>query len=73
MTMHPARAFFTSLSVSLAVLTLSYQAAALPRVLADPPPPPPASNAWMDNAQAVKAKGNQQDDMSELAPLLDIS
>jgi hypothetical protein len=69
--MHPARAFFTSLSVSLVVLTLSYQAAALPRVFAPPPPKPPASNAWMDHAEAVKAKGKSQDDMSELAPLLD--
>jgi hypothetical protein len=71
--MHPARAFFASLSVSLLVLTLSYQAAALPRMLAPAPPPPPSSNAWMDNAQAVKAKGNGQDDLSELAPLLDVS
>ena len=71
--MKPARAFFASLSVSLVVLTLSYQAAALPRILAEPPPPPPASNAWMDHAQAVKSKGNGQDDLSELAPLLDAS
>ena len=71
--MKPARAFFASLSVSLLVLTLSYQAAALPRIFEAPAPPPPASNAWMDNAQAVKAKGNGQDDLSELAPLLDAS
>jgi hypothetical protein len=68
--MKPARAFFASLSVSLLVLTLSYQAAALPAVLADPLPPPPASNAWMDHAAAVPAKGKARDDMSQLAPLL---
>lgn len=71
--MKPARAFFASLSVSLLVLTLSYQAAALPRMFEAPPPSPPASNAWMDHAEAVKAKGKTQDDMSELAPLLDVS
>ncbi|HEX8261714.1 MAG TPA: hypothetical protein VF547_02450 [Allosphingosinicella sp.] len=71
--MHPARAFFTSLSISLVVLTLSYQAAALPAIIAPPKPVPmPASNAWMDNAEAVKAKGRSQDDMSELAPLADV-
>jgi hypothetical protein len=68
--MHPARAFFASLSVSLVVLTLSYQAAALPRMFAPPPPPPPASDAWMDHAEAVKSKGKQHGDMSQLAPLL---
>ena len=70
--MHPARAFFTSLSVSLMVLTLSYQAAALPSILAEPPPPPPATDAWIDHAEAVKAKGKGQDDMSELAPLAQV-
>ena len=70
--MHPARAFFTSLSISLVVLTLSYQAAALPKMLAPPPPPPPATDAWIDHAEAVKAKGRSQDDMSELAPLADV-
>jgi hypothetical protein len=70
--MHPARAFFTSLSISLVVLTLSYQAAALPRMLAPPPPPPPATDAWMDHAEAVKTKVRTQDDMSELAPLADV-
>jgi hypothetical protein len=68
--MRPARAFFASLSVSLLVLTLSYQASAIPAAFAPPPPRPPASNAWMDHAQAVKAKGNGQDDMSQLASLL---
>ncbi|MEA3065958.1 MAG: hypothetical protein QOJ27_2410 [Sphingomonadales bacterium] len=68
--MRPARAFFTSLSVSLLVLTLSYEAAALPAVLAEPPPPPPASNAWMDHAEAVPARGKTHDDMSQLAPLI---
>lgn len=67
--MHPARAFFTSLSISLVVLTLSYQAAALPAIIAPPKPTPmPSSDAWMDHAVAVKGKG--QDDFSELAPLL---
>ena len=70
--MHPARAFFTSLSVSLVVLTLSYQAAAIPRMLAPPPPPPPKTDAWMDHAEAVKSKVRTQDDMSELAPLADV-
>ena len=71
--MHPVRAFLTSLSVSLVVLTLSYQAAALPKRFAPPTPPPPASNAWMDHAQAVPAKGKTHDDMSQLASLLDAS
>ena len=70
--MNPARAFFASLSVSLLVLTLSYQAAAIPAALA-PPPPAPTSNAWMDHAEAVKAKGSGHDDLSEFAPLLDAS
>ena len=68
--MHPARAFFTSLSVSLVVLTLSYQAAAIPRMLAPPPPPPPKTDAWIEHAEAVKTKGKAHDDMSQLAPLL---
>jgi hypothetical protein len=68
--MHPARAFFASLSVSLLALTLSYQAAALPAVLS-PPPPPPATDAWIDHVAAVPAKGSGQDDLSELAPLVD--
>jgi hypothetical protein len=68
--MKPARAFFASLSVSLVVLTLSYQAAALPRMLAEPLPPTPANDAWMDHAEAVPAKGKAHDDMSQLAPLL---
>ena len=69
--MNPARAFFASLSVSLLVLTLSYQAAALSTALA-PPPPKPASDAWM-NHTAVPAKGSKQDDLSELVPLLEVS
>jgi hypothetical protein len=68
--MHPARAFFTSLSISLVVLTLSYQAAAIPTMLAPPPPPPPKTDAWMNHAEAVPAKGKTHDDMSQLAPLL---
>jgi hypothetical protein len=69
--MNPARAFFTSLSVSLLVLTLSYQAAALPAMLA-PPPAKPASDAWMNHA-AVPSKETKQDDLTELVPLLEIS
>jgi hypothetical protein len=69
--MNPARAFFTSLSVSLLVLTLSYQAAALPAMLA-PPPPKPASDAWMSHT-AVPSKGSKTDDLTELAPLLELS
>jgi hypothetical protein len=68
--MHPARAFFTSLSVSLVVLTLSYQAAAIPSMMAPPPPPPPKTDAWIAHAEAVPAKGRAHDDMSQLAPLL---
>ena len=69
--MKAARAFFTSLSVSLLVLTLSYQAAALPAMLA-PPPTKPASDAWMDHT-AVPSKKSKQDDLTELVPLLEIS
>jgi hypothetical protein len=71
--MRPVRAFFASLSMSLLVLTLSYQAAAIPAALA-PPMPSPKSDAWMDNASAAKVKkGQDKDDMSELAPLLSAS
>lgn len=71
--MKTARAFFASMSVSLLVLTLSYQATAIPASLT-PPMPTPASDAWMDNASAVKGKkGQDKDDMSELAPLLSAS
>ena len=71
--MKTARAFFASMSVSLLVLTLSYQATAIPATLA-PPAPQPASDAWMDNASAVKVKkGQDKDDMSEFAPLLSAS
>ena len=71
--MHAARAFFASLSVSLLVLTLSYQATVLPASLT-PPPPQPRSDAWMDHVSAAKGKkGEDKDDMSELAPLLSAS
>ncbi|HEX8062024.1 MAG TPA: hypothetical protein VF535_02305 [Allosphingosinicella sp.] len=72
--MHPVRAFFASLSMSLLVLTLSYQAAAIPAALSKPMPRP-RSDAWMDHASSVKArkKGEDKDDMSELAPLLTAS
>jgi hypothetical protein len=71
--MKPARAFFASMSVSLLVLTMSYQATAIPATLA-PPAPKPASDAWMDHTSAVKVKkGQDKDDMSELAPLLSAS
>jgi hypothetical protein len=72
--MHPARAFFASLSLSLLVLTLSYQATAIPASLAKPIPTP-KSDAWMDHASAVKLKkkGEDKDDMSELVPLLNAS
>jgi hypothetical protein len=70
--MHPVRAFFTSLSISLVVLTLSYQAAAIPSLMAPPPPPPPKTDAWIENAEAVKSKVRTQEDMSELAPLADV-
>ena len=69
--MKPARAFFASMSMSLLVLTLSYQAAAVPAMLA-PPEPRPVTDAWMDNA-AVPKKGSKGDDMSELVPLVEIS
>jgi hypothetical protein len=69
--MKPVRAFFASMSVSLLVLTLSYQAAALPAVLA-PPPQKPASDAWMDHT-AVPKKGSKGDDLTELVPLVEIS
>ncbi|HEY0131194.1 MAG TPA: hypothetical protein VGB57_07300 [Allosphingosinicella sp.] len=72
--MHPVRAFFTSLSMSLLVLTLSYQASAIPAALT-PPMPMPRSDAWMDHTSAVKKakKGEDKDDMSELVPLLSAS
>jgi hypothetical protein len=71
--MHPVRAFFASLSMSLLVLTLSYQAAAIPAALT-PPMPTPKSDAWMDHASSVKVKkGQDKDDMSEFAPLLSAS
>ena len=75
--MHPARAFFASLSMSLLVLTLSYQAAAIPASFSKPAAmPKPKSDAWMDHASSVKGKkkkGDDKDDMSELAPLLSAS
>ena len=69
--MHPARAFFASLSMSLLVLTLSYQATAIPAALSKPMPRP-KSDAWMDHASSVKGKKKDEDkdDMSELIPLL---
>lgn len=71
--MHPVRAFFASLSMSLLVLTLSYQAAAIPAAFT-PPTPTPKSDAWMDHASSVNGKkGQDKDDMSELAPLLSAS
>ena len=70
--MHPARAFLASLSMSLLVLTVSYQAAAIPAALT-PPTPQPKNDAWMDHASAVKDKKGAKDDMSELAPLLSAS
>lgn len=69
--MKPARAFFASLSMSLMVLTLSYQAAALPAMLAQPEPKP-ATDAWMDHT-AVPKKGSKGDDLTELVPLVEIS
>ena len=73
--MHPARAFFASLSMSLLVLTLSYQAAAIPASFSKPEAmPKPTSDAWMDHASSVKVKkGQDKDDMSEFAPLLSAS
>ena len=74
--MHPARAFFASLSMSLLVLTLSYQASAIPAAFTKPVAGP-KSDAWMDHASSVKGKkkkkGEDKDDMSELAPLLSAS
>jgi hypothetical protein len=67
------RAFFASLSVSLLVLTLSYQATAIPAALT-PPQPKPSSDAWMNHTAVKKVKkGEDKDDMSELAPLLSAS
>ncbi|MGA9582313.1 MAG: hypothetical protein WBR13_10135 [Allosphingosinicella sp.] len=71
--MHPVRAFFASLSMSLLVLTLSYQASAIPAALT-PPIQNPKSDAWMDHTSAVKMKkGQDKDDMSELVPILSAS
>lgn len=71
--MHPVRAFFASLSMSLLVLTLSYQASAIPAALT-PPMPMPRSDAWMEHAAVKKVKkGEDKDDMSELIPLLSAS
>ncbi|HYG48076.1 MAG TPA: hypothetical protein VD846_09055 [Allosphingosinicella sp.] len=71
--MNPARAFFASMSVSLLVLTLSYQATAIPAALTAPMPQP-KSDAWMAHTSAVKIKkGQDKDDMSELVPLLSAS
>ena len=72
--MKPARAFFASLSVSLLVLTLSYQATAIPAALTQPMPQP--EERRLDGpCSAVKKvkKGEDKDDMSELAPLLSVS
>ncbi len=68
--MHPARAFLASLSVSLMVLTLSYQAAALPARLA-PPAVQPKTDSWMDHTAVPSRKKAKPDDMSELVPLVD--
>ncbi|HEX8513909.1 MAG TPA: hypothetical protein VF688_12485 [Allosphingosinicella sp.] len=71
--MHPARAFFASLSMSLLVLTLSYQAAAIPAAF-EKPEPGPKSDAWIDHTAVKKVKkGEDKDDMSELVPLLSVS
>lgn len=68
--MHPVRAFFASLSMSLLALTLSYQAAAIPAAFT-PPMPKPKSDAWMEHIAVKKVKkGEDKDDMSELIPLL---
>jgi hypothetical protein len=68
--MQPVRAFFASLSMSLLVLTLSYQAAAIPAAFTQPMPKP-KSDSWMENASVKKVKkGEDKDDMSELIPLL---
>jgi hypothetical protein len=68
--MHPARAFLASMSVSLMVLTLSYQAAAVPAALT-PPTPQPKSDAWMNHAAVPSKMKAKPDDMSELVPLVD--
>jgi hypothetical protein len=71
--MHPVRAFFASLSMSLLVLTLSYQAAAIPATMSKPMPGP-KTDAWMEHTAVKKVKkGEDKDDMSELAPLLSAS
>ncbi|HYW16383.1 MAG TPA: hypothetical protein VE891_09560 [Allosphingosinicella sp.] len=71
--MQPVRAFFASLSMSLLVLTLSYQATAIPAAMT-PPVPGPRSDAWMDHMAVKKVKkGEDKDDMSELVPLLSVS
>ncbi len=71
--MHPVRAFFASLSMSLLVLTLSYQASAIPAALA-PPVQDPKGDGWMEQISAIKMKkGEDKDDMSEFAPLLSAS
>ena len=71
--MHPVRAFFASLSMSLLVLTLSYQAAAIPAAMSKPMPGP-KTDAWMEHTAVKKVKkGEDKDDMSELAPLLTAS
>ncbi len=71
--MHPVRAFFASLSMSLLVLTLSYQASAIPAALTQPLRNP-KSDAWMEHMSAVgMKKGEDKDDMSEFAPLLSAS
>ncbi len=71
--MHPVRAFFASLSLSLLALALSYQASAIPAAFTRPMPSP-KSDAWMDHASSVKGKkGEDKDDMSEFAPLLSAS
>ena len=71
--MHPVRAFFASLSMSLLVLTLSYQASAIPAAMSKPMPDP-KSDAWMEHTTAVKMKkGEDKDDMSELVLLLSVS
>ena len=71
--MHPVRAFFASLSMSLLLLTLSYQAAAIPAAMSKPTPGP-KTDAWMEHTAVKKVKkGEDKDDMSELVPLLSAS
>ena len=71
--MHAVRAFFASLSMSLLVLTLSYQASAIPAAMSKPMPGP-KSDAWMEHTAVKKVKkGEDKDDMSELIPLLSAS